>query len=248
MKRNHSIVKMVAAVCAILVSVTSCLKEDTNKTRQFSGLFTILGSNPSYRLLDDAGNIFWPTAESVNTLTNNKGFGANERVHLYGSYDESNVKTNADSTHTISNAILQGGTIIPTLNVLSVEEAKEANILSNDSIFDIKRFNNCWIANGYLNTAFNGQYSATDKGNIAPSTNIMLNKDAISENSISFVLLYNRHSVKTVTAAGSADFVQSFRVSDIAIPGNDSVLVQITAQGVSPVKLKVARKYFKSVR
>lgn len=248
MKRNHSIMKMVAVLCAIMLSVTSCLKEETNKNLQFSGLFTILGSYPSYKLLDDGGNSFFPTVESVNALTSSKGFGSNKRIYLYGTYTESDVKMNSDSTHTISNAILTGGTYVLTTNVLSLDEAKDANILSNDSIFDIQRINNCWIANGYLTTSINGQYSSDGKNAILPTTNAMVDSKNISENAIIFTLLYNRHSVKTTAAAGAADFLNSFDLTGINIPGSDSVNVQINVQGADPIKFKVARKFFKAIR
>lgn len=249
MKRINSIIKMTAIMLAVVFCATSCLKENENNNKtSFMAFFTITGTSPNYVLIDDAGNTFYPTIASVNAITSNKGFADTKRAQLYGNYVETDVTTNADGTRAIKNAELTGGISVVTSNAMTISEAKDANLLNNDSIFDVSQLGRCWIGNGYLTTIYTAQYSAASGKAIVPTANIVVDTDNIKDNEVTFTMLYNRHSSKNVSAAGSTDFVNSVDISKIQIPGKDTVTVIINAQGTDPYKYKVARKYFEIKR
>lgn len=242
--------KMMACVCAIALCAASCSNDDEYRNRAtFSSCFTILGSMPNYTLVDDSNNRFYPTLESVKAVTDNAGFGQQKRVQLYGYYDmEKDVEKGADGTFNVRNVTLQGGQYILTVKAKSVAQLKEENLLSLDSIFPIQSLSNYWIANGYLNTLLVAQYSANGGAPILPSVNIYAREESIKENEVTLEVLYNRHSSKNVSAAGMAEQLNSFDISELQIPGQDSIMVRLEIQGVSPIKKKVARKALEALK
>lgn len=247
MNKFISRIKLGAVLCVAALMATSCIgSDDDTQTVTFSSFFTITGEAPAYKLIDDAGIVVYPTMESVNALTDNKGFGANKRAQFYLTYDrETDEATDEKGNVTIKNAKLIGGQYIETAKLLSFEDAKNLNILTSDSVFSIQSFTQCWLANGYLNTSIRGQYSSKNGKAIRPTVNLFLPEGCVNENEVSFTILYNRHSSKNENAAGITDFVNSFNMSDIQIPGNDSVLVTINVDGASSIKKKVSRNVFK---
>lgn len=247
MKSIFSTIKLGALLLVVSFVAVACIKDDKSQIVTFGSFFTITKTaSQQYVLLEDGGITVYPTAESVNSITNNKGFGDNKRAQFYVTYDEMTDKTKDDAGNiTIKNAKLVGGQYVETTKTLSTEEANKKNILSNDSIFPVQSFVKCWAANGYINTAITGQYSAKNGKAIRPSVNLLVSDKNIKENEITFTILYNRHSTKNENSAGTADFVNSFDVSNLQIPGNDSILITVDVMGANSIKAKVARKAFK---
>lgn len=245
MRKFITTIKLGALLCIAAMLVTSCLKDEKNDTVTFTGFFTITGSMPNYKLIEDGGAVVYPSAESINQLTNNKGFENYKRAQFYGTYDQNLDMTEDEKGNvTIKNAKLLGGQYIETKKVLDVDDAKNTNVLNNDSVFSILSFKQCWIANGYINTIINGQYSAKEGKAIRPTVNLLLGENAVTENTVSLTILYNRHSSKNENAAGTTDFINSFDITDIKVPGNDSILVTVNVNGATPAKVKVSRKAF----
>lgn len=246
MRTLFSRIKLGALLCIAAMVATACISDDENHTVTYSSFFTITGDKPNYKLIDDGGVIVYPTMESVNELTSNKGFGDNKRAQFYLTYDDELDKITDDKgVITIKNAKLVGGQYILTAKVLNTEEATNLNILTNDSIFSIQAFNQFWLANGYLTTSIRGQYSSKNGTAIRPTINLFVPNENIKENEVAITVLYNRHSSKNENAAGISDFVNSFDMSSLQIPGNDSVLVSLSVNGANTIKAKVARKAFK---
>lgn len=245
MKKIISRIKLGALLCIAAIVATSCLSEDTNQTVTFSSYFTISGITPNYTLLDDGGITVYPTAESVNYITNGKGFGKNKRAILSCSYDVNNDRTvDASGKVTIKNAKLLGGQFIETTNVLNRHDATDLNILVNDSIFPVQSFSKFWVANGYLSTLLSGQFSAKEGKRIVPTINLYAAEEDIKQNEISFTILYNRHSSKNENAAGVQDCLNSYSLAGISVPGSDSIKVTINVEGAKSLTMKVGRKDF----
>lgn len=247
MKRFIERCKMAALLCVAAVATTACLSDDESKTVTVNGFFTIQsGALGTCKLLEDGGAVVYPTMESVNALTDNKGFGDHKRAQFYYSYDAATDLTQDEAGNvTIKNAKLGGGQYIETAKVLDRDAVDKINGLATDSIFPVQSFSQFWLANGYLNTILKGQYSSKNGKAIRPSISLFLPEDAINENEVAFTILYNRHSSKNENAAGISDFINSFDISDIKVPGSDSITMTITVMGASPLKVKMPRKAFK---
>lgn len=245
MKTVISRIKLGAVLCIAALIATSCLKDSNSGNLSFSGFFTITGSMPNYKLLGDDGTIVYPTVESVNSLTDNKGFGTQKRAQFYCTFNEENKTTDESGNAILKEVRLLGGQYIETAKVLDMANATKLNLLNNDSLFSVMRFSQCWVANGYINTSINGQYSVKEGKAIRPTVNLFVNENSIKENEVTFTILYNRHSTKNENAAGTADFINSFDMSDVHVPGNDSVLVTVSVLGANSFKAKVPRREFK---
>lgn len=240
----------IAALYGVTFFATSCDDNDKELRSSFTGCFTILGDKNSYKLVDDANNVFYPTIESVNQVTDNAGFGKNKRAQLFGSYvEERDMEKQTDGTVVVKNVELRGGTYIITHKTFSSQEAEKAGILNIDSIFPISKLSQCWLANGYLNTIITAQYSANGIKAISPTINLRVIENRTTDNEVTFELLYNRHTTKKQEAAGTAEMLTSHDISDVQVPGtNDSVMVQVEVQGGNTWRKKVARKVFEVLK
>lgn len=246
MKKIISRIKMAAMLIVTIAVATACMNDnDTEQIASFSTYFTITGATPNYVLLADDGTTVYPTIESVNAISNGKGFGSNKRAFLSCSYDVNKDRTfDAHGNVVLKNAKLLGGQFITTSKVLSKEEVEKQNLLDNDSIFPVQSFRNFWVANGYLTSIVNGLFSAKGSTAINPSINLYVAPENIKENAISFTILYNRHSSKNENPAGALDFINSYSLAGINVPGSDSINITISVNGASSQKLKVGRKDF----
>lgn len=245
MKKIFSSIKSSVMLCIAVFAIASCVSDNTDQTVSYSSYYTITGTSPNYVLLEDGGLTVYPTIESVNAITNGKGFGNTKRVFMTCSYDVNKDRTvDAHGKPVIKNAKLLGGQTLTTTNVLNQEEATSKNILANDSIFPVLAFRNAWVANGYLTSIVTGQYSSKGSLAINPSINLYAAPEDIKTNAITFTILYNRHSTKNENPAGTLDFVNCYSLAGINVPGSDSINVTINVNGASPRKFKVGREDF----
>lgn len=234
-----------ALSCVAALVLTSCDPGGDDNKRYSQGYFTITGTYPNYKLIEDGGAVVYPSAYSVNELTNNKGFGNNKRAFFSFSYEDKDVTTTADNA-IVQNAELVSGNYVTVVKPISLETAKEQNILVADSVFSVRAYSNCWINNGYFTTIFTAPVSyasVTSSQFVHPTTNICVEADGISENSVTFNMLYNRHTKKDAISS-DASLVYSFDIANINIPGSDSINVKLKAEGVKDVTFKVARNTF----
>ena len=231
-----------AGFLMVLASFVSCLNDDEESVNSYYGFFTIGKQGDTYVLYGDKNVIAYPTAASVSNLTSGKGFGENKRAEFYFEYDRTKVEEteNGSIAHDVE---LRGGQYIQTLPIKLPEEAKAENINVPDSIFPISRMDQVWTANGYLNAIVTGNYSSKDMKGIRPTANMVLEYDENVQNTATLRLLYNRHSSKTESAAGSTQFITSYDAKTLLqVPGSDSISVTVLADGTDPLKIKVARR------
>ena len=233
-----------ALTCAVLFGVASCSLDDDNDDNSNKLLlrdnFTIVGTYHNYKLIGDNNTIVYPTVASVNELTDDKGFENHKRIQLYAYYEQKNTTTE-DGVTIIHNAELQDGIYFADKKVITVAEATEAGILAEDSIFYIKG-SNSWLAKGYFSSIVTAEYSIVNNKAIVPHANLCATN--IEENAVTLTMLYNRHTEKTNVSTYDGTFYYSFDVTNIEVPGNDSITVTFDVLGATPIKNKVSRKDF----
>lgn len=224
----------------IALGFTSCLDDENHSDGTFGawGYFTIGAKDETgiYSLYSDIGSIVRPTIESVNALTDGKGFGERERAYLAFKYRPEEIQKlegNADFKEIVNNATLLDGQYLPMAKLLSVEAAAEAKITDKDSLYTINSFAGAWICNGYLNVSVVAAHADT-----YPTTNLVINEEATNlDNKELFLnLCFNRH--KSITY-GQDVFLTSFPLYDLPYE-NDSIKVVITA-GDKDFKIKAGR-------
>lgn len=239
--------KMLCGCLVVLggLFTVGCSSEDGENRLSFTGFFSISGESPNYKLMDDAGNLFYPTQESVMTVTDNKGFGKNKRVQLNGSYLEEDFRyTNGGKNFEVKNVTLRGGQYLITQKAMTREEMKEQNLLALDSLFSVSGFQQCWAWNGYLNTMTTAAYCMVGAVAKVPSFNMYVVPEKTGENVLTVAVAYNRHMPKATPVTGESAYVHSFDISGIEVPGQDSVVINVEMEGVAPRKTKVARTVF----
>lgn len=232
----------VALLCATLFGFTSCLSDsdDDDDKQLFVSYYTITGTYPNYKLIGDNKMIVYPTVESVNKLTDNKGFGDHKRAQLYAYYTQKDMTTENGAT-VIRNAELNDGVYLVEQKAVTLAEATEAGILKEDSIFYIKS-NNGWLANGYISSIFTAEYSIVDGKAIEPDANLCAT--STGDNAVTLTMLYNRHSPKVNVSSYDGTFAYSFDITSLEVPGNDSITVTFETKGATPSKIKVSRQDF----
>ena len=236
---------LVALLCVTLFGFASCLSDsDDDNKLLLTDYFTITGTYPNYKLIGDGGEIVYPTTASVNDCTDSKGFGDYKRAQLYAYYSPKDT-TIENGTTIIRYAELEDGIYFEEKKAITFAEATEAGILEEDSIFNIKGHNS-WLAKGYLSSIFTADYSIVNNKEIKPGVNLCAT--STEENAITLKFLYNRHTQKTNVSSYEGLFYYSFDVTNLNIPGNDSITITFDVTGSTLSKLKVARSdfYFKA--
>lgn len=241
-----------AMFIAVATLTTSCLGDDTKDNSIVTGVYcTLTGSNPNYILYGDGGAVITPTASSVQTMTNSKGFEGARRAFISFKYTPNTAETDKETGLTyINDAELQAGYVIQVSDILKKLDAEDAKITAPDSSFSIMQFNQMWVYNGYMNTMVTGYYSGNDKTNFTPSVNLVYSPSDIKENEITLHLYYNRHSEQSASPKGYYSFEDSFDLSEIAniIPGDKDVTINVVTDKDSYTKTQtVARKHLKFV-
>ena len=224
-----------ALSCAVLLGFASCDLDDVNNEQVMNGYFTITGSYPEYKLVQDDGTIVYPKAESVYDITKAQGFGNHKRARFYVYFHENDVKTE-NGTTVIRNAELNNGDYLIEQKLLTEAAATEAGLLKEDSIYSINNVE-CWLANGYLTSIFSAYYDQS----IYPIANLYAK--STSDNAVTFTLLYNRHT-KNDSNLGEGTFPYSFDITNFDVPGNDSITVTFEVKDKKPSSLKVSRSDF----
>ena len=229
--------------CAVLFGFASCLSDnddDKGNKLLMNDYFTIVGSYPDYKLVGDGNIILYPTIASVNELTNSSGFGDHKRAMFYAYYYTNDMTTENGAT-VIRNAELESGVYTAEQKAITAEEANKAGILAEDSTFNIKG-SNSWLINGYFTSIFKADYSIVDNKDIEPHANLCAT--STGENAVTLTLLYNRHTAQSGVYSYEGTFIYSFDVTNLEIPGNDSITVSFEVKGATSSKLKVSRRDF----
>lgn len=229
-----------ALSCAALLGFASCdiVDDDIKEVRTLNGTFTITGSYPDYKLIQDNGTIIYPSAANVSEITDKQGFGDHKRAQFYVNYYPQNV-TDENGTVVIRDAELKQGVYFVEKKLLTEAEATEAGLLKEDSIYSVKTVES-WLAYGYLNSMFTAYYSK-DNGNVINPT-VNLYAKCTGDNAVTLTLLYNRR--KTIGGDFEGTFPYSFDLTNFDIPGNDSITVTLEMKDRNPSCIKVARKDF----
>jgi hypothetical protein len=233
---------LVALLCATLLGVTSCdiVDDDIKNVQTLNGTFTITGSYPDYKLIQDNGTIVYPSASNVSDITDKEGFGNHKRAQFYVNYHPEDVTTE-NGTNVIRNAELHDGVYLIEQKILTEAEATEAGLLKEDSIYTVKSIDS-WFAYGYLTSIITASYTKEEGNIIYPSVNLYAK--CTGDNAVTFTLLYNRHKTNGVDFEGT--FPYSFDITSFNVPGNDSITVTLEVKDRRPSSIKVARKDFYS--
>lgn len=244
MKKSIVKISLMALSCVAAFIFASCSTDVKEGKGIYQGYFTITGTHPNYKLIDDGGRVFYPTPYSVNKITDGKGFGSNKRAIIVFSYDEKDV-TEINGVFNVHNAEITSGNYLIEVTPITLETAKDKNINATDSVFSIGGFTNYWVSNGYLTTVFYAPVSyAPDyltTGNLIEPT-INLCTDEITENNVTLHFLYNRHTKKDAMSTNVPNLVYTFDIANINIPGTDSIKVTLKSEGPKDITFKVARK------
>lgn len=249
MKKSIVKISLMALSCVATLIFTSCISSDDDNTRYYQGYYTITGTYPNYKLIEDGGSIVYPTVASVNKVTESKGFGDNKRAIIAISYDENFLTTNSDGISVVRNAEIQSGNYLVNVTPISLAAAQDKNIIATDSVFSIGAFTNYWVSNGYLTTIFTAPVSyapdyLTTGQLINPTVNLCINPTDITENNVTLNLLYNRHTKKDAMSTNVPNLIYTFDIANINIPGSDTVNVTLKAEGTKEIKLKIPRRSF----
>ena len=100
-------IHFMALSCAVLLGVASCdiVDDDIKEVRTLNGTFTITGSYPDYKLIQDNGTIVYPSAANISDITDKQGFGNHKRAQFSVNYHTGDV-TKENGTNVIRNAEL----------------------------------------------------------------------------------------------------------------------------------------------
>ena len=229
-----------ALSCAIMLGLASCDPGEDKSQQVLYGYFSVVGSYPNYKFVEDGGTIVYPSPQSVADVTQGAGFGNNKRVQFTAYFYPKDMITTDDVTE-VNNATLQQGSVIPVDYPITMAKAEKDSINVADSIFTVKSLGSWWVSNGYLTTNFIANYSVVNSAAIVPTTKLCLT--SISDNAINFTLYYNRHTKKD-TEYSEANFTYSFDITNISVPGNDSVTVTFDTEGIKSSYLKIPRSAF----
>ena len=229
-----------ALSCAVLFGLASCdiVDDDIKNVRTLNGTFTITGSYPDYKLIQDNGTIVYPSAANVSEITDQQGFGDHKRAQFYVNYHPEDVTTE-NGSNVIRNAELHDGLYLVEQKLLTEAEATEAGLLKADSIYAVNNIES-WFAYGYLTSIFTAYYSKEDSKVIDPSVNLYAK--CTGDNAVTLTLLYNRKQTSGINCEGT--FPYSFDLTSFDIPGNDSINVTLEVKDRKPSSIKVARKDF----
>lgn len=242
--RNYLFAALIAA--ATTCTVTSCMNGGDDSHTMIS-YFTVTGNNTSgYVLYQDGGGKMIPTLSSVSDLTNGKGFGDLERLQLAFKFSESDLD---ESKNTITGAELTSGESLLVVDPVLQGEAEALNMTDKDSIYAINNVSALWAYRGYMTIIYNGNYSWSEKkdGYLYPKTNFIYSMSDQKPNEVDLTLCHNERRPAKSNAAGAMNFTVSLRLPRLlaATPGNDSVRINIAAQGLEkPLVIKVAREDF----
>ena len=232
----------VALLCATLFGFASCdlVDDDIKNVQTLYGTFTITGSYPNYKLIQDNGTIVYPSASNVSEITNAQGFGDHKRVQFSVNYHPEDVTTE-NGTNVIRNAELYDGVYLIEQKLLTEAEATEAGLLKEDSIYTVKGIDS-WFAYGYLTSIITASYTKEEGNIIYPGVNLYAKNTG--DNAVTLTLLYNRHKTNGIDFEGT--FPYSFDITSFDVPGNDSITVTLEVKDRKPSSIKVARKDFYS--
>lgn len=202
-----------AAFAAVMTLFVSCIDGEEDNSRYMQGVFTIQNAASNVVMYMDGGNIVYPTASSVNSLTDGKGFGSIKRALLTMSYLEENATKNADDTYVIRDAELQSGGVIAVRNFLTLDQAEAQNILATDSIFTIdglNQTNGVWLYKGYMTVAYQSTYAVRNTKYVLPTLNATYQYDVNNPSVVDVNLVLNKHYGKGDVTSGGSEFIESF--------------------------------------
>ena len=241
--KNLTLAAFMVATSSLL---TACLNVDDDKHTSM-GYYTVTGDyTKGYILYQDGGGYIVPTASSVASLTNGKGFEDIERVLLSFTFQDKDLSEDKNS---ILGAELFSGESIPVIEPISLTTATEKGVVSADSLFAVKGLTGLWAYRGFLTIGHAAHYAWNEKKNgyLYPTFNLVYCDTLQIPNELNLTLCHNERRPKTGSTAGENTFTNSYRLDSIEslIPGKDSVKLNISMMGIDkPYTIKVAREDF----
>lgn len=229
------------------VMTTSCIEDKEDETTIGVELISTLQHLDSGELIAyvDGGGTARMTASSVANIEQKAGKSLSdvERAIVYCSYDPSYAVQDTLGFIHATQATLTGVVSIPVDSVLYASEAADstaiAQALDPDSLDVINCINNLYFFGGYMNI----DYTAVCYPNVAPAATVI--NDSVKENKAYFTLCFNDHNAGSYQSQNY--YLYSYRLDDISIPGNDSIQMFLSTQGLKQVSVRIARSDLKKL-
>lgn len=241
MKKN--VLKIALMAVAMTLGLASCVGDQEENPSYIGGYYTISGDMATgYTLYQDGGGIIKPDMQVIYQQVGKTGFENHERAYLAFSYKEENIK-DVDGGCIIDGAELMTGNYIPVLKLMSVDDARDKNIISTDSLFNVSKLDGAVAYRGYLTTSMTIQPAIKDGKQVNPTATLIYDPSTVSDNKVSLTICYNRHAAKDAPVGYSGSLTASFPITDLAgvVPGNDSIDVTLNALGAASATFKIGR-------
>ncbi|MCQ2146948.1 MAG: hypothetical protein MJZ16_05460 [Bacteroidales bacterium] len=249
MKHIFRILSNAAVIAISTFAMSSC--EFLNNDDHFlssASFVTIANEGGNTIFFMDGGGVIKPTKESVNKITDNKGFGDYKRAYMYFNYYKNELDYSEEKKeYTVNNADITFGRFLDMGQIKTLEQAQAENLFLADSVYKLDSFEQIWVYRGYLNVIGKGSYVLKNDAGIKPTVSLVYNPADVTDNTIKFNLLYNRHAPKDAISYSVYDLINSFDITSLEpiIPGTDSVKVTVETEGAKSLSYKFARKDFR---
>lgn len=229
------------------VMTTSCLEDKEDETTIGVELISTLKHLDSGEMIAfvDGGGTARMTASSVANIEQKAGKSLSgvERAIVYCSYDPSYAVQDTLGFIHATQATLNGVVSIPVDSVLYASVPSDSaaiNLaLDPDSLDVVNCINNLYFFGGYMNI----DYTAVCYPYVAPAATVI--NDSVKENKAYFTLCFNDHNAGTNQSQNY--YLYSYRLDDLNVPGNDSIQMFLSTQGLKQVSVRIARRDLKKL-
>lgn len=249
MKHIFNTITSAALLAVSLFAIPSCtfFNDDKDYKLSSSAFMTISKIDGKDVLFMDGGGILLPSKQSVDGITDNKGFGDNKRAYIYFDYYEKELTySETNKEYTVNNGDITFGRYVDMGEIKTRVDAEDCKLFEPDSVYKLDSFKQLWVYRGYLNITGLGSYVTKNGTSVRPTLTLVYEPSEISENSIKFYALFNRHASKDAISYSNYELLDSFDITGFSsiIPGTDSVSVSVEAEGQKTLSYKFARKDF----
>lgn len=231
---------MILAVLLGCAFVTSCVKTDVDDSKEFvSGYFTITGSK-------DLGYTAYADGGGKATLAAGTDLSDAERAQLSLQYNKSD-KSQEGGQVSVKNAQVVSGEFVTVVKPITLDEATAKGVMEPGKRAKVLKLLDIWAYGGYLNIGASCYYKQENDKNIAPDFYLIYNPDYQAPNKLDLTFIYDTKGNNEGGGMRTGNLLRSYDISKLGsiVPGNDSVEVKITFDGISdPVISKFARTTF----
>lgn len=231
--------KMIIAAILSCLFITSCNNGIDDSKEFVSGYFTITGNK-------DLGYTAYADGGGVATLAAGTNLQDAERAQLSLQYNKSD-KQETNGQISVKNAQVISGEFVTVIKPITLNDAKEKGILEPDKRAKVLKLLDLWAWGGYLNIGTSCYYKQENDQSISPDFYLIYNLEYQTPNKLDLTFVYDTKGNNEGGGMRTGNLLRSYDISKLGslVPGNDSIEVKITFDGISePVISKLARKTF----